>query len=65
MVNGGDIADAMMEGGQFKTPRECEVCHHRWRCKYSYEWIVLCPKCRVSGYHMPQEECNVNPVPQR
>ncbi len=31
--------------------RECEVCHHKWKTKEGPIWIVLCPKCRVSGYH--------------
>jgi len=39
-----------------KNPRRCEVCQYAWRCRSGYAWIVLCPKCRVSGYHLPRPE---------
>jgi hypothetical protein len=34
-----------------KANRCCEVCSHLWHSKYGPDWILLCPKCRVSGYH--------------
>lgn len=33
--------------------RVCEVCGHSWKSRYGYIWILLCPKCRISGYHQP------------
>ena len=35
-------------------PRKCEVCGHEWKSKFAYDWILLCPKCKVSGYHVPK-----------
>ena len=36
-----------------RQPRKCEVCGHEWKSKFDYSWILLCPKCRISGYHIP------------
>ena len=37
-----------------KFARICEVCGHKWQTKEGYIWIVVCPKCKVSGYHQPK-----------
>lgn len=36
-----------------KSPRKCEVCGREWKSKFDYGWILLCPACGVSGYHIP------------
>jgi len=36
-------------------PRICEVCGHKWKSKFGYIWILICPACKTSGYHQPKE----------
>jgi hypothetical protein len=44
-----------------KFARICEVCQHSWKSVSSYHYCVICPKCRVSGYHRGPREGDNGP----
>ncbi len=39
-----------------RNDRECEIkwCGAAWATKESYDYLVICPSCGNSGYHMPK-----------
>lgn len=57
MVNSssaGRVPSSSPEGEiMSRYPRVCEVCSFAWKSRPDWIWIVLCPKCKISGYHIP------------
>jgi hypothetical protein len=44
------------DGARAVKRRKCEVCGHEWKTRYAPDWILPCPKCKISGYHEPKAE---------